>query len=156
MIHSTGGLWLLRCDLIIAGLGGWFWTQRLIGARGGPNGRVGDGLHRWTAPINRYLHARTNAVRRDNAIPAVLRQNRVRLARVFEAVARTRIVAKPPPYRPRHGARWNRSGGQRQPEGRIEPSGARRWGDAGLCRPPHVSMMQATDFGNRHDREHRG
>jgi hypothetical protein len=44
--------------------------------------------------------------------------------------------------------------------GREESTGRRasvpggRPSDAGLCRPPYVSMMQATDFGNLHEHAH--
>ena len=40
---------------MVAGLAGWFWTQRLIGRRAWPVGRIGDGLHEWTRPLNRFL-----------------------------------------------------------------------------------------------------
>jgi PAP2 superfamily C-terminal len=33
MIDATSGLWVVRLGLVIAGLAGWFWTQRLIGQR---------------------------------------------------------------------------------------------------------------------------
>ena len=33
MIDATSGLWVIRLGLVIAGLAGWFWTQRLIGQR---------------------------------------------------------------------------------------------------------------------------
>ena len=49
-------LWAVRLALVGAGLGGWFWTQRLIGARACPTGRIGDAVHDWTAPLNRYLN----------------------------------------------------------------------------------------------------
>jgi hypothetical protein len=39
----------------VAGLGLWFWTQSLIGARKLPQSCVGDGLHELTAGINRWL-----------------------------------------------------------------------------------------------------
>ena len=34
----------------------WFWSQRLIGARGAPDLIIGDGLHTATAAANLYLH----------------------------------------------------------------------------------------------------
>ena len=56
MNEATPTLWAARIGLIIAGLAGWFWTQRLIGQRAWPAGRIGDGLHQVTARLNRYLH----------------------------------------------------------------------------------------------------
>jgi hypothetical protein len=50
-------LWLTRAVLVAAGLGLWFWTQRLIGQRPWPVGGIGDVVHTWTAPLNRYLLA---------------------------------------------------------------------------------------------------
>ena len=50
-------LWALRAVLVAAGLGGWFWTQALIAKRAFPEGRIGDGLHELTAPLNRLLLA---------------------------------------------------------------------------------------------------
>jgi len=35
----------------------WFWSQKLIGARGAPTLAIGDRLHALTAPVNFYLHA---------------------------------------------------------------------------------------------------
>ena len=46
-----------RSLLVVAGLGAWFWTQRLIARRAFPDGRIGDRLLDWTAPWNRSLHA---------------------------------------------------------------------------------------------------
>jgi hypothetical protein len=46
---------LLRMAAVAAALGLWFWTQSLIGARGFPEGGLGDGLHQWTAAVNRWL-----------------------------------------------------------------------------------------------------
>ena len=43
---------VLRVLAVAAGLGLWFWTQSLIGARGFPEGCVGDDLHRLTAGVN--------------------------------------------------------------------------------------------------------
>jgi hypothetical protein len=48
---------VLRVLAVSAGLGLWFWTQSLIGARGFPNGCVGDGLHQLTASLNGWLAA---------------------------------------------------------------------------------------------------
>jgi hypothetical protein len=46
-----------RLLLVAAGLGAWFWTQRLIARRAFPEGGIGDRLLDWTAPLNRSLHA---------------------------------------------------------------------------------------------------
>jgi hypothetical protein len=48
---------VLRAVAVAAGLGLWFWTQSLIGARGFPSGCVGDGLHQLTAGLNAWLAA---------------------------------------------------------------------------------------------------
>jgi hypothetical protein len=56
MSEATPALWAVRLGLVVAGLVGWFWTQRLIGQRAWPAGRIGDGLHQLTARLNRYLH----------------------------------------------------------------------------------------------------
>jgi hypothetical protein len=48
-------LWGVRLALVIAGLTGWFWTQRLIGQRAWPAGRIRDGIHQWTESLNRRL-----------------------------------------------------------------------------------------------------
>jgi hypothetical protein len=49
-------LWGARLLLVIGGLGAWFWTQSLIGTRGFPDDRIGDGLLDWLAPVNAFLH----------------------------------------------------------------------------------------------------
>ncbi len=58
---STAGValppWVVRAVLVATGLGGWFWTQSLIARRAFPEGRIGDGLHELTAPLNRRLLA---------------------------------------------------------------------------------------------------
>ena len=46
---------VLRTVGVAAALGLWFWTQSLIGARGFPQGCVGDGLHELTGGVNRWL-----------------------------------------------------------------------------------------------------
>lgn len=51
-------LWAVRASLVGGGLVAWFWTQSLIGKRAFPEGRIGDALLDWTAPANRYLHAK--------------------------------------------------------------------------------------------------
>jgi hypothetical protein len=48
-------LWGARAVLIVAGLGGWFWTQSLIGRRAWPADGIGDGLHQLSAPLHRFL-----------------------------------------------------------------------------------------------------
>src|SRR5262245_58134324 len=48
---------LTRAVLVVAGLGLWFWTQRLIGQRPWPVGGIGDVVHTWTASVNSYLVA---------------------------------------------------------------------------------------------------
>jgi PAP2 superfamily C-terminal len=53
-----------RVLLIAAGLGGWFWTQRLLARRAWPAGRISDGLHEWTASLNLYLREHPRAANR--------------------------------------------------------------------------------------------
>jgi len=48
-------VWLARTALVGAGLGLWFWTQRLIGARPWPPTGIGDVLHSWTESRNRWF-----------------------------------------------------------------------------------------------------
>ena len=48
-------LWLARAALVAVGLGLWFWTQRLIGARPWPKTGIGDAVHERTARWNRWL-----------------------------------------------------------------------------------------------------
>src|SRR5207245_294656 len=50
-------LWVARAALVAGGLGLWFWTQRLIGARPFPSRGIGDAVHDWTEPWNRWLNA---------------------------------------------------------------------------------------------------
>ena len=61
MSSATPELWAVRLGLVIAGLAGWFWTQRLIGQRACPDGSIGDVVHQLTAPLNRYLHEHPRA-----------------------------------------------------------------------------------------------
>ena len=61
MSSATPELWAVRLGLVIAGLAGWFWTQRLIGQRAWPDGSIGDSVHQLTAPLNRYLHEHPRA-----------------------------------------------------------------------------------------------
>src|SRR5262245_45898812 len=46
----------IRVGLTVLALVIWFWTQSLIGGRGGSNLAIGDSIHQLTAPLNRYLH----------------------------------------------------------------------------------------------------
>ncbi len=57
-------LWLARAGLVAVGLGLWFWTQRLIGARPWPASGIGDAVHGWTARWNRWLVANPRAADR--------------------------------------------------------------------------------------------
>jgi hypothetical protein len=52
---TDAALWLARAGLVVVGLGLWFWTQRLIGARPWPANGIGDAVHDWTAAWNRWL-----------------------------------------------------------------------------------------------------
>jgi hypothetical protein len=61
MSGATLDLWAVRLGLVVAGLAGWFWTQRLIGQRPWPAGVIGDGVHQMTEPLNRYLHRHPRA-----------------------------------------------------------------------------------------------
>ena len=45
-----------RAALTAGALVIWFWSQKLIGARGAPDQVIGDGIHSATASINVYLH----------------------------------------------------------------------------------------------------
>ena len=54
-------LWIARAMLVAVGLGLWFWTQRLIGARPFPARGIGDVVHDWTAAWNRRLNADARA-----------------------------------------------------------------------------------------------
>jgi hypothetical protein len=57
MAEAPLALWGIRLAVIVTGLVGWFWSQRLIGQRDFPEGRIGDGIHQWTARVNRRLLA---------------------------------------------------------------------------------------------------
>jgi len=57
MTGSTA-LWAVRLGLVVVGLAGWFWTQRLIARRAWPEHGIGDAMHLWTAALNRSLRAR--------------------------------------------------------------------------------------------------
>src|SRR5881296_4119169 len=54
-------LWVARAALVAVGLGLWFWTQRLIGARPFPSRGIGDAIHDWTATWNRWFVAHPRA-----------------------------------------------------------------------------------------------
>ena len=56
MTGSTA-LWAVRLGLVVVGLAGWFWTQRLIARRAWPEHGIGDAMHLWTAALNRSLRA---------------------------------------------------------------------------------------------------
>ena len=69
---GTEALWLpfvseatarvaFRALAIGSGLAAWFVSQSLIGARGCRQGEIGDAVHEWTAPLNRWLLARPRA-----------------------------------------------------------------------------------------------
>ena len=47
-------LWLVKCLLMAAGLGAWFWTQAWLARRPLPSG-LQDRVHELTAPVNRWL-----------------------------------------------------------------------------------------------------
>ncbi|MDP2875978.1 MAG: phosphatase PAP2-related protein [Holophaga sp.] len=49
--------WVFRAALVALALGAWFWTQALIGKRAFPEGRIGDAVLDFTAPLNRFLLA---------------------------------------------------------------------------------------------------
>ena len=51
----TVPVWTLRTGLVAIGLAGWYATQAWIARRGFPEGRIGDRVHDWTAPIHRSL-----------------------------------------------------------------------------------------------------
>ena len=58
---GSPALWGARAALIVLGLAGWFWSQRLIGQRAWPVGGIGDGIHQWTERQNRWLRAHPGA-----------------------------------------------------------------------------------------------
>lgn len=61
MGDGSAALWGARAALVMLGLVGWFWSQRLIGQRAWPVGGIGDGIHQWTERQNRWLHANPRA-----------------------------------------------------------------------------------------------
>jgi hypothetical protein len=54
--HPARTPWWFRVVLVVAGLAAWFGTQALIGARAFPQGRIGDAVLDWTAPVNAFLN----------------------------------------------------------------------------------------------------
>ena len=56
-----GASFFIRVALTAIALIIWFWSQRLIGARGAPAIAIGDRLYALTAPLNLYLHAHASA-----------------------------------------------------------------------------------------------
>ncbi|MGI9472194.1 MAG: phosphatase PAP2-related protein [Rubripirellula sp.] len=50
-----------RLVFVVVGLGLWFWTQSLIGARELESGAIGDGVHELLAGANQYLHQHPGA-----------------------------------------------------------------------------------------------
>ena len=56
-----GASFLTRVGVSAIALVIWFWSQKLIGARGAPTLAIGDQLHALTAPVNLYLHAHASA-----------------------------------------------------------------------------------------------
>lgn len=54
---------LIRLGIIAAALLGWFWTQKLIASKTGGSGII-DGVHRLTAPLNRYFSGNGKAADR--------------------------------------------------------------------------------------------
>jgi len=47
---------LIRIFLVAGLIALWFATQRIIGAQGLPEGKIGDKVHTWMAPIHGKLH----------------------------------------------------------------------------------------------------
>jgi PAP2 superfamily C-terminal len=56
-----GASFFIRVALTAIALIIWFWSQKLIGARGAPTVAIGDRLQDFTAPVNLYLHAHAAA-----------------------------------------------------------------------------------------------
>ena len=50
-----------RGVVVALSLGGWFWSQRLIGRRKPPAGAIDDGVHAMTARLNAWLNANRGA-----------------------------------------------------------------------------------------------
>ncbi len=51
----------VRIGFTAGALAIWFWTQKLIGARGAPDQVIEDGIHAATASMNLYLHVHPSA-----------------------------------------------------------------------------------------------
>ena len=60
-VSESAARLVFRCLTIAMGLGAWFVSQSLIGARGFREGAIGDAVHDWTAPLNRWLVRRPGA-----------------------------------------------------------------------------------------------
>jgi len=46
----------VRALLVAIGVGAWFWSQAVLGTRRAfSDGRIGDVVHEWSAPLNAYL-----------------------------------------------------------------------------------------------------
>jgi len=56
LVSRMSGSLALRLLVTAAALIIWFWTQKLIGARGAPSLTILDRIHAITAPANFYLH----------------------------------------------------------------------------------------------------
>jgi hypothetical protein len=54
-VSASAARVVFRCLTIAMGLGAWFVSQSQIGARGFGDGAIGDAVHKWTAPLNRWL-----------------------------------------------------------------------------------------------------
>lgn len=54
-LSESAARFVFRFLTIAMGLGAWFVSQSLIGARGLREGAIGDALHDWTAPLNGWL-----------------------------------------------------------------------------------------------------
>ena len=54
-VSASAARLVFRSLTIAMGLGVWFVSQSLIGARGFREGAIGDAVHEWTAPLNRRL-----------------------------------------------------------------------------------------------------
>jgi hypothetical protein len=54
-VSASSARLVFRGLTIAMGLGAWFVSQSLIGARGFREGAIGDAVHDWTAPLHRWL-----------------------------------------------------------------------------------------------------
>ena len=55
LLSESAARLVFRFLTIAMGLGAWFVSQSLIGARGCREGAIGDALHDWTRPLNEWL-----------------------------------------------------------------------------------------------------